>query len=505
MAKNNVKNIIGDYNILNDRIAHGSFSDVFIGIHRYNNTKVAIKRIKVKNCKKLDKLVEREINIHSRLDHINIIKLYDYIINYKTNYVYLIMEYCVNGNLKEYQSNHNFTELEIQHFIQQIVDGLHYLYDNSVFHRDLKPQNILLDEYNCIKLIDFGLSREFQESLSSPSNLFDTFCGSPMYMSPEIIQHHKYDNTSDLWSLGVIMFELITGNTPFHVTNFHQLEQIINKQIILPEIYNNIISHDCQDLLFKLLQNDKLIRINWEKLFQHPWIINDLSIKHENSLIENPLDYNLLILHSSIPKYTSIKDNRNLSLDTINKKEPNKMTLIPIEIVQNNSKIKETKNISIDNSFLQQNNTNNTNNTKNNITKQTVKFNIEPQQKLYDNSCDDIIQEDFDNIMQEYNIIPTTNDSFESNSSFLTTTETTATAEPIKIPKNNNIKSYRCDNEFCTIQKDLKYVSPHDNTYNDSSNTSNNSFSKYWNSSIRILKNSIKDSYDYLSSNTNSL
>lgn len=553
-----MENIVGDYQITGTSIARGSFSDVFLGKNRYDNTKVAIKRIKVKNAHKLDKIVLREIEIHSKLKHTNIIQLINHYINYNTHHVYLVMEYCAIGNLKDYQTSHYFTEADIQHIMQQIVAGLQYLYENGVFHRDLKPQNILLDEYRVIKLIDFGLARQFNDAEPDDgSSLFETFCGSPMYMSPEMVQHRKYDTMSDLWSLGVIMYELITGHPPIQAKNFYQLETQIMKPVELPNKYISKLSRECVDLLYRLLQNNSDIRIGWMELFRHPWLLSNLKLQHENLLIENPLAFDLLTHQMFIPKDTHTSD-----LSGVIQHQPKIIHQLPSGLIRNYSagainglaqiplsatppklpKLpKPPKPIishkpvffhsSIGNSYpnyatsptsqqepLVQHQPSlkpSSHFTKKSIYK-TQPFQISnPNNPSNPISLDVSIQEDFDNIMQEYNIIPTGCDSFESDSSF-TLASTHAGSEssaqmpinraiPITIPRHPKPKADSYDSDFVMMQKDLKFVTPPDHLCDDANTSSTGGFSKFWTSSFRILKNSLRDSYDYLSNNPKSL
>ena len=128
-------------------------------------------------------------------------------------------------------------------------DGLKYLLDKDILHRDLKPQNILLtNEYN-IKITDFGFARKINKDV-----LLNTLCGSPMYMAPEIINKQDYNYKSDLWSVGVILYQMFYGTVPFNVNNFVQLIKKINSQTIDYDINNIKISAQGLQLLKSLLE-----------------------------------------------------------------------------------------------------------------------------------------------------------------------------------------------------------------------------------------------------------
>ena len=170
---------------------------------------------------------------------------------------------------------HEYKALKISY---QIKDALKYLFENNIIHRDLKPHNILLDDNYNIKLTDFGFAKEIN---SSNNDLLEqTFCGSPLYMSPEILNKSNYNNKSDIWSFGVIIYELITGQFPFFGKSFNELTNNINKKsfIISNEIKNNI-SPELNDLLVKIFNKDISSRINWNDIFQHKWFSEEFYIK----------------------------------------------------------------------------------------------------------------------------------------------------------------------------------------------------------------------------------
>ena len=302
---------VGEYIITDARIAKGAFAFIHKGKHKYTHKPVAIKEINVKNIDNLKTYVKRELEIHKTLNHPNIVKLYDIIIHKHENTIYLIMELCEIGDLQHFQNKRPFTEKYIQGYMLQLRDALKYLYDNNIVHRDLKPQNILLTDSYTIKITDFGLARNTSNNhnnttSSKPSSiarnisdqdLFSTFCGSPIYMSPELLNRESYSSKSDLWSVGVILYELITGNPPFLAKNIQTLVQKVNtEQIDISKIYQTYthISHDCLDLLGKLLNTDKNNRLEWNDYFNHKWFSTNMKLLDENQLIESPLDYNLL-------------------------------------------------------------------------------------------------------------------------------------------------------------------------------------------------------------------
>ena len=294
---------VGEYIITQSNIAHGAFASIHKGKHKYSNTIVAIKEIKVKSLDNIKNYIKREIEIHRSLDHPNIVKVFDVIYHQSENAIFIVMEFCEYGDLQKFQNKKSFNEKYIQYYMLQLRDALKYLRDKNIVHRDLKPQNILLISPVHIKITDFGLSRNINledENNSQVEDLFSTYCGSPIYMSPELLNHERYNSKSDLWSLGIILYELITGYPPFLAKNLKQLVAKINtEKIDLSRIDRKLISDNCFQLLTGLLDNNKSQRINWNEFFQHKWFNNILLIDDDNLLIEQPLN-NILITNTPI-------------------------------------------------------------------------------------------------------------------------------------------------------------------------------------------------------------
>lgn len=262
--------MVGDY-MFSGQIGSGSFSVVWLARHRVHGVEVAVKEIVMeKLSNKLQESLLSEIVILKRIKHPNIIAMHDII--EASRRIYLILEYCRGGDLSMYIQRHGrVSEAVAKHFMQQLANGLQVLRDHNLIHRDLKPQNLLLsttDDNSVLKIADFGFARSLQ-----PLGLAETLCGSPLYMAPEIMQLQKYDAKADLWSVGAILFQLVTGKTPFTGNTQIQLLQNIVKSndLRFPEDIN--LSHECVDLCKKLLRRNPVERLTFEEFFNHPFLL----------------------------------------------------------------------------------------------------------------------------------------------------------------------------------------------------------------------------------------
>ena len=227
---------LGDYFYYTEAIGQGSFSIIYRGYRIGDRKPVAIKKL----TRFIDKkYIDSEIELMNNLKHSNILKLYEVIKKNKT--VYLILEYCNSGDLSKYiKSGMQMHDLK---FIYQIINGLQYLYSMKILHRDIKPQNILINDDE-IKICDFGFAKKLKEN-----DLISTFCGSPLYMAPEILKFCEYTEKADIWSLGVIIYELLYKEHPNPSTNKQELIKKIknNDDIKIPFDINTKLS----DLLKK--------------------------------------------------------------------------------------------------------------------------------------------------------------------------------------------------------------------------------------------------------------
>ena len=265
---NYLKNDISQYQI-KGKIGEGMFGKVKLGVHLLTKEKVAIKifdKGKIKNEKEAE-YIEREISILKKLNHYNTIKLYNIIQN--ENFIFLIQEYVPNGellNFLENPENMNLTESQLCKIYQQIISGLEYLHEVGIAHRDLKLENILLNYKKDIKIIDFGLSNEYNKE---NEELLQSSCGSPCYAAPEMIkglQYHGLD--TDIWSSGILLYLMLCKSFPFNDKNNSKLYQkILSGKFTLP----NYLSNEAKDLICKLLKVNPSERIKLNEIKKHPW------------------------------------------------------------------------------------------------------------------------------------------------------------------------------------------------------------------------------------------
>ncbi|XP_069500772.1 MAP/microtubule affinity-regulating kinase 4 isoform X3 [Ambystoma mexicanum] len=198
------------------------------------------------------------------LNHPNIVKLFEVIETEKT--LYLVMEYASGGEVFDYLVSHGrMKEKEARAKFRQIVSAVHYCHQKNIVHRDLKAENLLLDADANIKIADFGFSNEF--TLGSK---LDTFCGSPPYAAPELFQGKKYDGPEvDIWSLGVILYTLVSGSLPFDGQNLKELrERVLRGKYRVP-FY---MSTDCENILRRFLVLNPTKRCTLEQIMKDKWI-----------------------------------------------------------------------------------------------------------------------------------------------------------------------------------------------------------------------------------------
>ncbi|PUU78507.1 hypothetical protein B9Z19DRAFT_1101288 [Tuber borchii] len=239
--------LVGNFRV-GKEIGRGSFAVVFKGHHVKNPKSLAAVKVvqRGKLNRKLLENLESEIQILKKLNHSHIVALKDCSKNDK--YIYIVMEYCSVGDLSTYPHvpGSGLHEVVARHFMKQLASALEYLRKFGLVHRDVKPQNLLLDPptgYDSgAPLADFGFARNLPAA-----SLADTLCGSPLYMAPEILRYEKYDATADLWKIET------KGNT-----------------IEFPS--SCTASEEIRSLICSLLRRNPLERMSFKEFFNHPVI-----------------------------------------------------------------------------------------------------------------------------------------------------------------------------------------------------------------------------------------
>ncbi|XP_014599717.1 PREDICTED: uncharacterized protein LOC106784548 [Polistes canadensis] len=247
------------------KLGQGTYGKVQLGINKETGQEVAIKTIK--KCKietEADLIrIRREIQIMSSVQHPNIIHIYEVFENREK--MVLVMEYAAGGELYDYLSERKvLSEQEARRIFRQIATAVFYCHKHKICHRDLKLENILLDQIGNAKIADFGLSNVFDEQ-----RLLSTFCGSPLYASPEIVKGTPYHGPEvDCWSLGVLLYTLVYGAMPFDGSNFKRLV----KQISQSDYFEPKKPSPASPLIRDMLTACPARRADIEKICSHWWV-----------------------------------------------------------------------------------------------------------------------------------------------------------------------------------------------------------------------------------------
>ncbi|KAF3924718.1 hypothetical protein AA313_de0207815 [Arthrobotrys entomopaga] len=306
--------VVGAFRI-GKEIGRGSFATVYQGVHSQTKGLVAIKSVlRSKLNRKLLENLESEIQILKTLDHPHIVALLD--CQKSHTYIHLVMEYCSLGDLslfikkrdrlhtlpdltamsQKYPSiGGGLNEIIIRHFLQQLASALEFLRGRNLIHRDIKPQNLLLEppvvtygesgpysegfkddkrkipevglpDLPVLKIADFGFARNLPSTAMA-----DTLCGSPLYMAPEILRYEKYDAKADLWSVGTVLYEMVVGKPPFRARNHVELLRKIEKGEDVIKFGDDVnVSDPLANLVRRLLKRGPVERMSFNDFFNDP-------------------------------------------------------------------------------------------------------------------------------------------------------------------------------------------------------------------------------------------
>jgi len=273
-------------------LGRGSFSNVFLG--KYKNKFVAVKIIFINNLDPpIKRQLERELDVIRLLQknpHPNIATYYK--IYNDGHRIIILMELCRGGELKRVIERRIDPDT-ILHYFKQIISGYRHLLKMNIVHRDIKSTNILLSkDMKTIKFIDFGLSKIISEDLSR------TVCGSPLYMAPELLNQQDYDSKSDIWSLGILLYEMVYGRTPFqHCNDMRSLQYTVSRNRIhySPTTGLNpthIIPSTLLDYMKQLLEPNPQQRIDWSTIDSSDWFKtgNTNNYSNESNVVSKSIE-----------------------------------------------------------------------------------------------------------------------------------------------------------------------------------------------------------------------
>lgn len=261
------------------KLGSGSYATVYMVKHILTNTERAMKKIFKEQKLKQEILIKKEneilneIEILKSIDHPNIVKIIEL---YSTpEYYYLITELCQGGQIfNQFEKYCPFDEFHAAYIMYQLFLAVHYCHLKKIVHRDIKPQNILIDKVNnngyfIIKVIDFGTAKLFKKD-----KLQKTLTGSPYYIAPEVL-NGSYNEKCDLWSCGVLLYTLMTGKLPFIGEDANEVFEKIKEgkyDINIKEF--DKLSSEAKDLIRQLLILDPEKRISLTNVFKHRFFVN---------------------------------------------------------------------------------------------------------------------------------------------------------------------------------------------------------------------------------------
>lgn len=256
-------------------LGQGRFGKVVKAKERHTNYTVALKILHKSQLSKLNAEVQlrREIEIQSELDHPNILRLYGFF--YDENRIYLILEYAPGGELykKLKSAGGTFDERRAARYTYALASAIRHCHSKGVIHRDIKPENLLLDADDNLKIADFGWSVH-----AVRNNRRGTVCGTLDFLAPEMCEGQRYDASVDVWSIGVLLYEMLFGAPPFEEsTEFHTKERIKLVDLAFPSDVD--VSEDAKHLIKSLLRRQPEKRLSLAKVLSHPWIVRHVHQK----------------------------------------------------------------------------------------------------------------------------------------------------------------------------------------------------------------------------------
>ena len=306
---------IKDFEILKE-LGCGSFGRVFLARHLKTKVLYAIKAIDKQNKTNIDEkpYFRRELEVMYKIHHPNVVKLFGHFEDNK--YCYFIMEFISKGNvynLLTLDKKKMLSAKLVASIMKDVISATYFLHNMNppIIHRDIKPENVLLNEGMAAKLTDFGWSNYIQEEKERK-----TVCGTPIYLAPEIIKEQGHDERVDIWCIGVLLFELITGSVPFRGNDIETLKSnILHLKITWPKEMNP----DAKDLISKILKLDPNKRLPLEDMLQHPFFLKYFPDAPNCLILPDPdITYKTFIVSKDDPKtWDPVQKNTNLERQNV--------------------------------------------------------------------------------------------------------------------------------------------------------------------------------------------
>ena len=313
---------ITDFTLLRE-IGEGSFGRVLLVQHNLTQAQYAIKAIDKRNKDNIDEkdYFKREAEIMYRIHHPNVVKLFGHFED--NTYLYFIMEYMSGGNIYSLVPKHGYNKISPQlaaSILKDVISATYYLHHMNppIIHRDIKPENILINEEMKAKLTDFGWSNYLNNNIKRT-----TMCGTPVYLAPELVNSTGHDHRVDIWCIGVLMFELLTGQPPWLGEDVQTIKYNISKMKIK---WQKNMDPDAVDLIKKTLRYNPDERISLRNMLMHPFFtkyypdaVNSLikpdNAHHRSYIVskDHPLTYSTT---SYVNNNTSYTTNNNTSYIT---------------------------------------------------------------------------------------------------------------------------------------------------------------------------------------------
>ena len=258
---------VGDYTFHNANVlGEGSYSTVYLGQHEEYKHPVAIKVIARKSLvdNYMYETLASEIEILKKLDHPNIVRLYD-VLN-TTNNIYIITEYCNGGTLDDLlRREKKLNENKAIFVMKDLLNGFQEILKHNIVHRDIKPANVFVSDGR-FKIGDFGFAKKVDD-LNEP--MMKSIVGTPLYMSPECLENKLYSSKNDVYSLGIIFFKLLYGRTPWpSKTRAELMQNMRASPLMIPD--EESISIASKQFLLLSLRNKEFERINWQDIYEYP-------------------------------------------------------------------------------------------------------------------------------------------------------------------------------------------------------------------------------------------